>query len=316
MSAIQVPDTNCSAVCFSKNATMCRAFWSSASTRGLVVVLTEGVLEVGAGRLDVLDDPVGLRQRVQRRPHPAARPRRRAAQHRRLLRHDHLQAVVGRGHCTRQAGGAPPPPAGRNPVPGSCGPRSCCRVSASTGRVGRRPHRASTQRRPSVLSTRQNAASARTAAAGGRRLNWRGEERDRLNRVGEERAMGTSTAGGFGGGTAAPPLVVSSYTLGTEVGFEDRVRAAAAAGYEGIGLRAENYWDAQSAGLDDDAMREIAAEHGVPDPRGRVHHRVGHRRGPQPGAAGQGAGRLPHGPRFRRAPPQHRACWRSGRSTS
>ena len=42
------------------------------------------------------------------------------------------------------------------------------------------------------------------------------------------------------------------------------MRAAAAAGYEGIGLRAENYWDAQSAGLDDDAMREIAAEHGVP----------------------------------------------------
>jgi sugar phosphate isomerase/epimerase len=76
--------------------------------------------------------------------------------------------------------------------------------------------------------------------------------------------MGTSTAGGFGDGTAAPPLVVSSYTLGTDVGFEDRVRAAAAAGYEGIGLRAENYWDAQSAGLDDDAMREIAAEHSVP----------------------------------------------------
>ena len=76
--------------------------------------------------------------------------------------------------------------------------------------------------------------------------------------------MSTSTAEGFGDGTAAPPLVVSSYTWSTEVGFEDRVRAAAAAGYEGIGLRAENYWDAQSAGLDDDAMREIAAEHGVP----------------------------------------------------
>jgi sugar phosphate isomerase/epimerase len=76
--------------------------------------------------------------------------------------------------------------------------------------------------------------------------------------------MGTSTAGVFGAGTAAPPLVVSSYTLGTEVGFEDRVRAAAAAGYDGIGLRAENYWDAQAAGLDDTAMHEIAAEHGVP----------------------------------------------------
>jgi sugar phosphate isomerase/epimerase len=77
--------------------------------------------------------------------------------------------------------------------------------------------------------------------------------------------MGTGTAGVFADGTATPPpLVVSSYTLGTEVGFTDRVRAAAAAGYEGIGLRAENYWDARAAGLDDAAMREIAAEHGVP----------------------------------------------------
>jgi sugar phosphate isomerase/epimerase len=76
--------------------------------------------------------------------------------------------------------------------------------------------------------------------------------------------MGTSTAGVFGDGTASPPLVVSSYTLGTEVGFEDRVRAAAAAGYDGIGLRVENYWGAREAGLDDNAMRQIAAEHGVP----------------------------------------------------
>ena len=74
--------------------------------------------------------------------------------------------------------------------------------------------------------------------------------------------MGASTAGLFG--DAATPLVVSSYTLGTQVGFEDRVRAAAAAGYEGIGLRAENIWDAQAAGLDDNAVREVAAEHGVP----------------------------------------------------
>ena len=58
----------------------------------------------------------------------------------------------------------------------------------------------------------------------------------------------------------AAPLVVSSYTLGTEVGFADRVRAAAAAGYDGVGLRAENYWD---AGLDDDAMLAVAEQHGV-----------------------------------------------------
>jgi sugar phosphate isomerase/epimerase len=58
----------------------------------------------------------------------------------------------------------------------------------------------------------------------------------------------------------AAPLVVSSYTLGTEVGFGDRVRAAAGAGYDGIGLRAENYW---AAGLDDAAMLAVAEQHGV-----------------------------------------------------
>lgn len=60
------------------------------------------------------------------------------------------------------------------------------------------------------------------------------------------------------------PLVISSYTLGTEVAFPDRVRAAAAAGFAGIGLRAENYWAAQDAGLDDAAMRDVAEQHGVP----------------------------------------------------
>ena len=58
----------------------------------------------------------------------------------------------------------------------------------------------------------------------------------------------------------AAPLVASSYTLGTDVGFADRVRAAGAAGFDGIGLRAENYWD---AGLDDAAMQSTAEEHGV-----------------------------------------------------
>ncbi len=65
-------------------------------------------------------------------------------------------------------------------------------------------------------------------------------------------------------GSVPPPLVISSYTLGTEVPFHERVRAAAAAGFEGIGLRAENYWDAQDAGLDGPAMAEIAASAGVP----------------------------------------------------
>src|SRR6185295_6422369 len=52
----------------------------------------------------------------------------------------------------------------------------------------------------------------------------------------------------------------SSYTLGTEVEFGERVRAAAAAGYDGIGLRAENYW---AAGIDDATMLAIAEQHGV-----------------------------------------------------
>ena len=60
------------------------------------------------------------------------------------------------------------------------------------------------------------------------------------------------------------PLVVSSYTLGTEVSFPERVRAAASAGFDGIGLRAENYWDAQQSGLDGAAMAELASGAGVP----------------------------------------------------
>lgn len=60
--------------------------------------------------------------------------------------------------------------------------------------------------------------------------------------------------------TNTPPFVVSSYTLGTTVGFAERARAAAQAGYDGIGLRAENYWD---AGIDDGTMLDIAEQQGV-----------------------------------------------------
>jgi sugar phosphate isomerase/epimerase len=62
---------------------------------------------------------------------------------------------------------------------------------------------------------------------------------------------------------ASDRLVVSSYTLGVDVSFEDRVRVAAGAGFAGIGLRAENYVDAQAAGLDDDAMKEILGRYGI-----------------------------------------------------
>lgn len=60
------------------------------------------------------------------------------------------------------------------------------------------------------------------------------------------------------------PLVVSSYTLGTEVSFPDRVRAAASAGFNGIGLRAENFWDAEASGLDGAQMADLARQAGVP----------------------------------------------------
>jgi sugar phosphate isomerase/epimerase len=59
------------------------------------------------------------------------------------------------------------------------------------------------------------------------------------------------------------PLVISSYTLGTEVAFEERVRVAAEAGFAGIGLRAENYSDAVKAGLGDRAMQAILERHGI-----------------------------------------------------
>jgi sugar phosphate isomerase/epimerase len=62
---------------------------------------------------------------------------------------------------------------------------------------------------------------------------------------------------------ADQPLVLSSYCLGTTVGFAERVRLAAGAGFAGVGLRAENYWDARRAGLDDASMLEILGTHGV-----------------------------------------------------
>ena len=40
------------------------------------------------------------------------------------------------------------------------------------------------------------------------------------------------------------PITVSSWTLGDQCSFEERVKAAKEAGFEGIGLRAETYVDA------------------------------------------------------------------------
>ncbi|WP_213336005.1 sugar phosphate isomerase/epimerase family protein [Enterococcus casseliflavus] len=57
------------------------------------------------------------------------------------------------------------------------------------------------------------------------------------------------------------PLTISSYTLGTEINFEDRVKIAKEAGYDGIGLRAETYMLAVKQGYSDERMLEILAEH-------------------------------------------------------
>jgi sugar phosphate isomerase/epimerase len=64
--------------------------------------------------------------------------------------------------------------------------------------------------------------------------------------------------------TDAPDrLVISSYTLGEQVSFADRVRVAADAGFVGVGLRAENYVAARDQGLSDADMKAILDDHGV-----------------------------------------------------
>lgn len=53
------------------------------------------------------------------------------------------------------------------------------------------------------------------------------------------------------------PLTLSSWTLGDECSFEQRVKAASQAEFDGIWLRAENYIDAIHSGLTDDDLLEI-----------------------------------------------------------
>ena len=53
------------------------------------------------------------------------------------------------------------------------------------------------------------------------------------------------------------PITISSWTLGDQCKFEDRVKAAKEAGYEGIGLRAETYVDALNEGLHDEDILAI-----------------------------------------------------------
>lgn len=57
------------------------------------------------------------------------------------------------------------------------------------------------------------------------------------------------------------PITISSWTLGDQCKFEDRVIAAKEAGYEAIGLRAETYVDALNEGLYDEDILNILSKH-------------------------------------------------------
>ena len=59
------------------------------------------------------------------------------------------------------------------------------------------------------------------------------------------------------------PITISSWTLGDQCKFEDRVIAAKKAGYEGLGLRAETYVDALNEGLFDKDILAILDKHGM-----------------------------------------------------
>lgn len=59
------------------------------------------------------------------------------------------------------------------------------------------------------------------------------------------------------------PITVSSWTLGDQCTFEDRVAAAKKAGFDGIGLRAETYVDALGEGLHDADILAILARYDI-----------------------------------------------------
>lgn len=59
------------------------------------------------------------------------------------------------------------------------------------------------------------------------------------------------------------PITISSWTLGDQCKFEDRVKAAKEAGYEGIGLRAETYVDALQEGLTDQDILDILSKYDI-----------------------------------------------------
>src|SRR5699024_12392342 len=61
----------------------------------------------------------------------------------------------------------------------------------------------------------------------------------------------------------ALPISISSWTLGDKCTFEQRCKAAAEAGYDGIGLRAETYVDALNEGLTDKDIIDILNKYNI-----------------------------------------------------
>ena len=57
------------------------------------------------------------------------------------------------------------------------------------------------------------------------------------------------------------PLTLSSWSLGDQCRWEERVRAAKLAGFQGIGLRAESYVDAKGEGLSDQDLLDILSRY-------------------------------------------------------
>lgn len=59
------------------------------------------------------------------------------------------------------------------------------------------------------------------------------------------------------------PVTISSWTLGDKISFEERIKAAKKAGYEGVGLRAETYVDALAEGLHDEDLLGILEKYNM-----------------------------------------------------
>ncbi len=72
---------------------------------GFVEIVAKHIAQIGARQLRVFDNPGTPRQLISRRPHPAARPCSRSAEHWFLFGNDDLEAMKGGGDRGRQAAG-------------------------------------------------------------------------------------------------------------------------------------------------------------------------------------------------------------------